>query len=137
MHGQRLLRLAVACVVGLLLAFFAYDRSTDPEPRRQRLAEEAVVLQARQTLRDYVALGAALEIVDPLAADRKVGKTYIYPTADGWQVSGHYRRSGEPGWHPWLMTLDRDAALETLSVQDAAEGIAARAAADERFTAKP
>ena len=137
MQVQRIVRLVLAFGIGLLLALLAYDRSTDPEPRRQRLQEEAVVLEARRTLRDYVSLGGELRIVDPLAPDRKVGKVYIYPTADGWQVSGHYRRAGERQWHPWLMTLDGQNALEALSVRDEAPAIAARAAAEPRFSAKP
>lgn len=136
-QAHRVVRLTVAFGAGLLLALLAYERSTDPEPRRQRLEEEAVVLEARRRLRDYVSLGRDLEIVDPLQTDRKVGKVYIYPAADGWQVSGHYRRAGERDWHPWLMALDGRLALESLSVRDAAAEIAARAATDARFSAKP
>lgn len=136
MNGHRVIRLAVAFTAGLALALLAYERITDPEPRRQRALEEGVVFEARHILRDYVALGGELDIVDPLAPDRKVGKVYIYPTENGWQVSGHYRRAGGQGWHPWLMTLDRQPALLSLSVQDDAPPLAARAAQDRRFDVK-
>ncbi len=134
---HRIARLFVAFAAGALLAWYAYDRSTDPEPRRQRVAEEAAVLAARGILEDYVALGRELEIVDPLAPDRKVGKVYIYPTADGWQVSGHYRRAGEQRWHAWLMTLDAQEVLLSLSAQDDSAELSALAASDERFSAVP
>ena len=135
---HRFLRLAVAFGVGLALAFAAWRFATDPVPRQQRALEEQVVATARQLLQSQVAPdAAALEIVDPLAPDRKVGKVYIYPTADGWQVSGHYRRDPDDSWHPWLMSLDADRRLQSLAVRDASPALAARAAADPRLSVRP
>ncbi|MGB5347168.1 MAG: hypothetical protein WBN23_13465 [Woeseia sp.] len=114
------LRLLIAFGFGIALAVYAFQRIADPEPRLQRVREEQAVMAARAILPAYVALGRTLEIVDPLHKNRVAGKVYVYPVAAGWQVSGHYRRSGETRWQPWLMTLDPELALVELSVQDKA-----------------
>jgi hypothetical protein len=125
----------VATTVGAVLALYAYQRVTDPAPALERQREVAVVMQARQLLRDYVAVSPELEIVDPLAKNRVAGKVYIYPTDDGWQVSGHYRRPPEAHWHPWLMTLDEQHGLSSLKVGDSDPRVQARAREDRRFHA--
>lgn len=99
------------------------------------MQEEAVVLKAREILRSYVVAGTAVEIVDPLNTNRVAGKVYIYPVDSGWQVSGHYRRSGEVLWQPWLMTLDQNAALVMLNVQDPL--LAAHAEVEPRLVFTP
>ena len=50
--------------------------------------------------------------------DKDVGKTYISPKGEEWQVSGYYRRNASDEWHPWLMSLDKDKSLTGLSMQD-------------------
>lgn len=137
MTVHRILPVLVAVAVGVVLSLYAYQRITDPEPAMQRQQEEAVVIAARKILRNYVARSAQLVIVDPLQTNRAIGKTYIYPTANGWQVSGHYQRPSETRWHPWLMTLDESRQLQHLKVQDGDPRIKARAAGDPRFTAEP
>lgn len=117
---HRFLRLCIAFGIGIVLAIYSYQRIADPEPRLQRLREEQAVMAARAILPAYAALGRPLEIVDPLHKNRVAGKVYVYPVDAGWQVSGHYRRSGETRWQPWLMTLDSALALVELTVQDTA-----------------
>ena len=73
---------------------------------------------ARSHLGDSIADG--LEIVDPLAPDRKVGKVYVYRDGEGWQVSGYYRRESADAWHPFLMSLDENHSMTSLKVQDPA-----------------
>lgn len=127
----------LALAAGFGIAIYAYMFITDPQPRQQRQLEEAVVMAARGILRDYVAAGRDLDVVDPVAPDRKIGKVYIYPADNGWQVSGYYQRNGDKRWHPWLMTLDSGKALIALDVRDTHQAIVAAAAEDPRFTAKP
>lgn len=117
-HWQRVLRLAVAFAVGFAIAFYAYRWVTDPERALQRAREESVVQHARMILTQYVGGADDLQLVDPLAPDRKVGKVFIYPVDAGWQVSGYYRRDDRDGWHPWLMDLDVRMNLVHLSIQD-------------------
>lgn len=132
---HRVVRIVFALAIGIGLALYAYQRISDPLPRQQRMQEEAVVLQAREILISVIAPASDIEIVDPLNKNRVAGKVYIYPIDNGWQVSGHYRRPGEIPWQPWLMTLDNDAAIVTLSVQDKAlQEIAKR---DARIIVKP
>lgn len=128
-HG--ILRLVFAFGAGSLLAFYAYDRATNPDLGAQRRQEEAAVLAAREILRGYVEVGARLEIVDPLAPKRAIGKAFVYPAGSGWEISGHYRRDDADGWHPFLMRLDERLSLVSLQVRDAR--LESRAADDTRL----
>lgn len=104
-------------VVGLIAAALAYRWANAPIQSAAREQEEAAVLAARQQLVDIVAAGA-LEIVDPLAPDRVVGKAYVYPADDGWEVSGFYRRDATDLWHPYFIRLDETFARTYLKVSD-------------------
>ncbi len=101
--------------VGLLVAFLSYHWITNPAPREERQLEEAVVLDARNHL--IVQLGVG-EIVDPLAPNRKIGKSYVYRAGTGWEVSGYYRRDENDRWHAFLMSLDDARNVTHLKVQD-------------------
>jgi hypothetical protein len=115
--------------VGLIVAVFAYRWITAPEMRSQRLLEEAVVAQSRLLLADKLELTDP-EIVDPLAPKRSVGKTYVYPAAHGWEVSGYYLRNAGDDWHAYLMALDSERVLLELKVKDDDPAIARLAARD-------
>jgi hypothetical protein len=93
-----------ATIVGLLVAVGAWRWASDPAPRIER---------------DALGLGK-IEVVDPLAPDRKVGKVYVYRAGDGWEVSGFYRRGKGDRWHPFLMVLDASQAMTHLKIQDEA-----------------
>jgi len=135
--NHKVVRPLLALTVGLILALYAYQRVTDPEPGLQRAREEAVVISARDILRSYVAPGAELEFVDPVSPNRKIGKAYIYPAAGGWEVSGHYRRNEDDAWHPFLMSLSGEAGLESLAVRDANDRLIGMSAQDSKFSAVP
>ena len=117
--NHRIGSIAFGLVAGLAVAIFAYLWITDPEPREARAQEERVVAAARSELTAIVAAGE-LEIVDPLAPNRKVGKVYVYAEPPGWAVSGYYRRGEQDRWHPFLVTLGEDMSLDRLTVRDAA-----------------
>ncbi len=119
--NHRLGRLLFAAVVGLLVAWFAFSWITDPVPREQRQAEEKAVLAARDVLRREVGVGD-IDIVDPLAPNRKVGKVYVYAEPPGWAVSGFYRRGEGDRWHPFLLQLDAELALRGFKADDDALG---------------
>ncbi len=121
-----------ALVVGLMTAVIAYRWITDPGPRIERAAEEAAVQAARTSLADTLGI-PALEIVDPLAPDRKVGKAYVFRSNDGWEVSGHYRRGESDSWHPFLMALDGELMMTGLKVKDADAALAEREKDDARL----
>ncbi len=134
---HKVIRPVVALTAGLILALYAYQRVTDPEPGLQRAREEAVVISARDILQSYVAPGGILEIVDPLSPNRKVGKDYVWPDGEGWQVSGYYRRNLEDPWHPYLMSLDSEAGLKSLAVKDANDRLIGMSVRDPKFSAIP
>ena len=127
----------VAVVISLMVAMYSYERISDPEPGMQRTREEAVVKTAREILQSYVSPGIALELVDPLAPERRVGKVYIYPAVDGWEVSGHYRRNERDRWHPFLMRLSDNSELMSLAVKDADERLLGMSARDPRLSVVP
>ena len=132
--NHRIGGLVFAFGVGLLVAFLSYRWITDPAPRMERQLQEAAVLAAREQLQEIAASGE-LEVVDPLAPDRKVGKVYVYRAGDGWEVSGFYRRNEDDRWHAFLMTLDAGNANTHLKVRDTA--FAEAAAKDDRLEALP
>ncbi len=134
MRPHRIIRPVVAFSVGIVLALYAFERISDPEPARQRAREEAVVISAREILKSYVPADGEIEIVDPLAPNRVAGKVYIYPTDDGWEVSGYYRRNESDRWHPFLMSLNANIDLVSLSVRDADENLGATADDDPKFS---
>lgn len=105
--------------VGFLVAFLAFRWISDPGPRIERQLQEAAVTTSRGMLSAKLGLDD-LEIVDPVAPNRKVGKSYVYRANDGWEVSGYYRRSERDLWHPYLVTLDGELALRHLKVSDTA-----------------
>lgn len=117
--NHRVGRSIFALVVGLAVAVFAYQWITDPGPREQRQAEERAVHVSRELL--VAAVGAeSLEIVDPLAPNRKVGKVYIYAENPGWAVSGYYRRDEGDRWHPYLLNMTADLELHAFNAEDVA-----------------
>ena len=137
MINHKIIRPILALAVGVILAFYVYQWVTDPAPGIQRAREEAVVMSAREILQSYIAPGEYLEVVDPLAPNRKIGKVYIYPAGDGWEVSGLYRRSEDDPWHPYLMSLDAQARLMSLAVRDANDRLLGMSAQDSKFSAVP
>ena len=137
MINHKVVRPLVAVVVGLVLALYSYQRIIDPEPGLQKVREEGIVMVARDILQSYVSPGNAIEIVDALSPASKVGKVYIYPTDDGWELSGHYRRDENDRWHPYLMALNADAGLKSLAVQDGNDRLIGMSAQDPKFSAVP
>lgn len=93
-------------------------------------------MQSRGILEDTVASGR-LDIVDPLAPNRKVGKVYIYPSDAGWEVSGYYRRDDTDLWHPYLMQLDSEFALSRLKLSDQDPALIERGNDDPRIEVLP
>ena len=134
---HRYLKWIFAFVVGFGLAFWAFDRATDPEPTRQKALQIAIVEEARIVLTSYVWPDGRLEYVDPIRPDRVVGKTYIWPDGDNWDISGYYRRDEDDDWHPFLMKLDPELRLISLAVKDTNERLIGLSSQDEKFSAVP
>ena len=131
--AHKVVRFTLALCIGLGLAFYAYHRVTDPQPAMQRAREEAAVLAAREILKSYLAPAGEPEIVDPVSPSRKVGKSFVYPADAGWEISGHYRRNQSDRWHPFLMSIDHDHQLLTLSVRDTTGNFSPAALQDPRL----
>jgi len=100
------------------------------------MLEEQVVTRTRNILVETVASGQ-LEIVDPLAPDRRVGKVYIYPGAAGWEISGYYRRDETDLWHPYLMQLDEARELVHLKISDQDPALVERGSNDPLLDVMP
>jgi hypothetical protein len=117
--NHRIGRIVFSLGIGLIVAIFAYRWIVDPAPRAERELQESVVATSRDLLVEKLAIGD-IEIVDAIAPDRKIGKTYVYRANQGWELSGFYRRNENDLWHPYLMLLDNSAALIHLKVSDGA-----------------
>jgi len=96
--------------------------------------EERAVAAARTWLARMVEADD-IEIVDPLAPDRKVGKVYVYEEPPGWAVSGFYRRDQQDRWHPYLITLDEGLELDRMKAKDSR--LTATAGSDARLEVIP
>lgn len=125
-----------AIAVGLLVALLSYRWITDPTPKMERVRQEHAVAESRRLLADTLSI-SDLELVDPLAPNRKVGKVYIYPAADGWEISGYYRRGENDRWHPYLMSLSQSLALESLKVRDSEAALVGRAENNPNLNVTP
>ena len=110
-------RAVFATIVGIAAVTFSFNWISDTDRRAQREAEELAVLAAREILAARVG-EESLEIVDPLAPDRVVGKGYIYAEDDGWAVSGFYRRGESDRWHPYLLVLSADHEVRDFKTED-------------------
>lgn len=130
------MRIVVALTVGILVFFSSYRWITDAERPERRAQEEAVVMAARSILFAYIG-DDKLRISDPLDRVREAGKVYIYPESFGWEISGHYQRPGEAGWHDFLLTLDTNAELIRLLVKDDDAVLRDKARTDAKFEALP
>ncbi|RLA30350.1 MAG: hypothetical protein DRR11_13535 [Gammaproteobacteria bacterium] len=140
MVNHNVIRMIFALAIGVFLALFSYQRFTEQEPGLERSMEEAAVMAGREILREFVAVEDEIEIIDPLAPSRVIGKVYIYPADSGWELSGFYRRNrGDRNdrWHPYLMSLDAGLMLISLSVKDTDAQLIATAAGDPRFSVDP
>lgn len=134
--NQRIGSIIFGLVVGLIVAAWSYHWITDPGNRELRAEQERVVEISRGVLSEKLAIGD-IEFVDPLAPQRKVGKVYIFSLANGWEISGYYRRNSDDRWHPYLMTLDPSLSLRSLKVRDSDTSLAHLASTDPDFDVLP
>ncbi len=125
--NHRVGSLVFGVVIGLAIAVLAYQWVTDPDKRVKHDEQERVVELSREILKHTLEIHD-LQLVDPLAPQRKVGKVYIYPLENGWEISGYYRRDDDDRWHPYLLRLSAGLSLRSLKVQDADSGLAQIAA---------
>lgn len=107
-----------ALTIGFALSWTVYQSTVKPPYQAQRQLEEKIIKKANILLIESLQLPVGIEVIDPINPDKDVGKTYISPENEKWQISGYYRRSEMDDWHPWLMNLDQDLLFIELSVQD-------------------
>jgi len=129
-------RLIFAAVAGIVVALLSYRWIIDPAPKMERERQELAVAESRRVLADALSIGD-LELVDALTPNRRVGKVYIYPIADGWEISGYYRRDENDRWHPYLMSLSQSLALETIKVRDTEIALVERAEKNPKLNVTP
>lgn len=134
--NHRIGRTAFALLAGLLVAYLSYQWITNPEGRAERALQVNVVAAARTVLNAAIGAGP-LEIVDPVAPNRRVGKVYIYREGENWAVSGHYRRGEGDRWHAYLMLLGPDDAVLSLKVQDTDPQLIERAVTNQQLEVRP
>jgi len=127
--NQRVGSIIFGIAVGLIVAGLSFQWIMDSGRREQRAEQENVVAVSRTVLIGKLAIGD-VEFVDPLAPQREVGKVYIFPLANGWEISGYYRRNDDDQWHPYLLTLSATLSLASLKVKDSDAGLSQMAAMD-------
>ncbi len=129
-------RAVFVLLTGLLVAYLSYQWITNPAGREERALQVAVIESSREIISALIG-DDALEIVDPLSPNRKVGKVYVYPESESWAVSGFYRRSENDRWHPYLMTLAADHSLVFLKLKDRSPQLLERAESDPLLEISP
>ena len=129
-------RTVFGLLVGLGVAWLSYSWLTNPDGRTERAIQEAVVLESRLIVTNVTGIDG-LEFVDPLAANRRVGKVYVFREGEGWSVSGYFRRDEGDRWHPWLLMLDAERELISLKIQDQDEALIERARANPLLEVSP
>ena len=134
--NQRVGSIIFGIAVGLIVAGLSFQWIMDSGRREQRVEQENVVAVSRTALIGKLAIGD-VEFVDPLAPQRKVGKVYIFPLANGWEISGYYRRNDDDQWHPYLLTLSATLSLASLKVKDSDAGLSQMAAMDPTLEVLP
>ena len=132
--NHRIGRAVFATVVGLAVAVWSYQWITDTSGREERMQQEQSVMAAREQLVLATQL-SGIEIVDPLAPQRKVGKVYVYRSENGWEVSGYYRRGEGDDWHPYLVQLAPDRSLQHIRVGDS--GLPEQVTANPKLEVSP
>lgn len=137
MINHKVIRPIFALSIGLVVSLYVYQYVSDRQPILQRAKEESVVISSREILHNYVSPRNNIEIVDPVSPNRSVGKVYMYPTDDGWEVSGYYRRNQNDLWHPYLMLLNGDFGLILLTVQDTNDNLIEISALNHDFSVVP
>lgn len=115
--NHKVARMIFGFAVGIIVALLSYRWIADTGPRVERQQQERAVIASRAHLHAVLAIGE-LELVDPLSPDRVVGKAYVYPASEGWEVSGFYRRNAQDLWHPYLVTLGAETDLLHLKISD-------------------
>lgn len=134
--NHRIGRTVFASLVGLLVVYLSYQWITSPEGRAERALQVSVIEVSREILSAIIDADL-LEIVDPVAPNRRAGKVYIYREGENWAVSGHYRRGEDDRWHPYLMKLGPDNAVLSLKVQDYDQRLIERALMDPTLEVLP
>ncbi len=134
--NHRIGRAVFAIAVGLVIAGLSYQWITNPAGREERVLQIGVVEAAREHLATTID-DEDLQIVDPVSPNRKVGKVYVYPEGDAWEVSGYYRREDTERWNPYLMLLDGELRLKKLKAQDNDPVLLERAQTDPRLDIRP
>ena len=129
-------RIIFGLAVGLAVAWMSYSWLTNPDGRTERAIQETVVLESRLIVADATGI-AGLEFVDAVSANRRVGKAYVFREADGWSVSGYYRRNEDDRWHPWLLALNAERKMLSLRIQDKDEALINRASKNSLLSVSP
>jgi hypothetical protein len=131
--NHRIMRIVVALSIGFLVSYGSFQWLTDAERPERRAEEEGVVNASRAILLSYID-SDDIAVSDALDRVREAGKVYVFPTERGWELSGHYQRAEEKIWHDFLMRLDKDLRLESLSVNDDDARLQALAQSDPLFS---
>ena len=120
---HQFLRIIIFLILFIAAITYTYRKVYEPISVNQREDEIQIIHITRSIIKSYIDISSDIEIIDPLNPNRKIGKSYIFPSDNGWEISGYYKKSGHDNWHPWLISLNSANELVSIAVKDDDSGI--------------
>jgi hypothetical protein len=115
---HKFLRIIIFSILFIAVLTYTYRNVYEPISANQRDDEIQIIHITRSIIKNYIDISPDIEIIDPLNPNRKIGKSYIFPSDNGWEISGYYKKTDYDNWHPWLISLNSVNELVSIAVKD-------------------
>lgn len=115
---HKFLRIFIFLMLSIAALTYTYRNVYEPISVNQRGGEIQIIHITRSIIKSYIDISSDIKIIDPLNPNRKIGKSYIFPSDNGWEISGYYKKTDHDNWHPWLISLNSANELVSITVKD-------------------
>ena len=115
---HKFLKIIIFLILFIAALTYTYRNVYEPISVNQRGDEIQIIHITRSIIKSYIDISPDIEIIDPLNPNRKIGKSYIFPSDNGWEISGYYKKTDYDNWHPWLISLNSVNELVSITVKD-------------------
>ena len=115
---HKFLKIIIFLILFIAALIYTYKNVYEPISVNQRGDEIQIIHITRSIIKSYIDISPDIEIIDPLNPNRKIGKSYIFPSDNGWEISGYYKKTDYDNWHPWLISLNSVNELVSITVKD-------------------
>tara|TARA_B100001105_G_scaffold50458_1_gene38034 strand:+ start:208 stop:618 length:411 start_codon:yes stop_codon:yes gene_type:complete len=115
---HKFLKIIIFLILFIAALTYTYRNVYEPISVNQRGGEIQIIHITRSIIKSYIDISSDIKIIDPLNPNRKIGKSYIFPSDNGWEISGYYKKTDRDNWHPWLISLNSTNELVSIAVKD-------------------